>query len=204
MKLIVGLGNPGLRYRNTRHNIGFMTVEAFGKRHGIRINKALFDGISGEGTINGQKTVLLLPRTYMNLSGNSVKAASGIIRDLSNLLVVYDDVDLLIGHIRFRAKGSSGGHKGLHSIIERLGTEKFPRLRIGIRPDAKAGDTSAFVLKPFLKSEKKVLDGAISAALDGIGLWISQGIEACMARFNRKQGPDNADGRGDDIYIGLL
>lgn len=186
MKLIVGLGNPGLRYRNTRHNVGFLIVNSLARKHNIRISKKLFRGLVGNGRIEGKEVIVLLPQTFMNKSGESVSIAQGKIDGLSNLLVVYDDIDLSLGNIRFRPKGSSGGHKGLRSIIDELGKEEFPRLRIGIKPKGDIRDTTDFVLRPFMKSEKDILSGVIEDAIAGIETWVSSGIEACMMGYNKK------------------
>jgi len=187
MKLIVGLGNPGLRYRNTRHNAGYMVLNNLTKKYGLRIKKRIFKALLGEGRIDGNSVFLLLPQTFMNLSGESVALVRNKVDKLSDILVVYDDIDLKLGNIRFRSKGSSGGHKGLRSIIEALGTEDFPRLRIGIRPeDNKIGDTADFVLRPFLKKEKNIFIETIDKAVEGIETWISSGIEICMTKYNRK------------------
>lgn len=186
MKLIVGLGNPGFRYRNTRHNIGFLVVSSLAKKHGIKIKKRLFKGLIGEGRIDGKGISLFLPQTFMNCSGEPVALAANRISGLSSLLVVYDDIDLSLGNIRFRFKGSGGGHNGLKSIIDSLNSEEFSRLRIGIRPEKKAADTVDFVLRPFSKEEKPILDRIIDEAISGVETWVSSGIEECMRRYNRR------------------
>lgn len=187
MRLIVGLGNPGLRYRNTRHNVGVMVLNALAKEYNIKIKKSLYKGLTGEGYIDSEKALLLLPETYMNSSGESVAPAVKEIPSLLNLLVVCDDIDLLLGNIRFRPMGSSGGHKGLKSIIDKLKTEEFPRLKVGINPGKEIDDASDFVLKPFLKEEKRILDRVLIEAVEGIETWITSGIEECMRRYNRRQ-----------------
>lgn len=187
MRLIVGLGNPGFRYRTTRHNIGFLSVARLAKKYNIKINKSLYKGLAGRGRIEKEDVLLFLPQTFMNLSGESVALAKSGISGLSDLLVVCDDIDLNLGNIRFRSKGSSGGHKGLKSIIQSLHTEEFSRLRIGIRPEEKITDASGFVLKPFLKKEKRILDEVLEEAVTGIETWISSDIEECMRKFNRRQ-----------------
>lgn len=184
MKLIVGLGNPGLRYKNTRHNAGFIILEYFAKKHRLNIKKRMFNALTVEGRINGEKIFLLLPQTFMNLSGESVVQAAGKVESLSDMLIVYDDIDLPLGAVRFRAKGSSGGHNGVSSIIESLDTSEFPRLRIGIKPDFNTGNTADFVLRPFLTDEKVILKDVIFKAIEGIEAWISDGIDKCMTRYN--------------------
>ncbi|MFH1791132.1 MAG: aminoacyl-tRNA hydrolase [Candidatus Omnitrophota bacterium] len=184
MKLIVGLGNPGFRYRNTRHNVGFMAVSHIAHKHGIRLKKRLYNGLAGEGRIAGKNVLLLLPQGFMNLSGESVKPAAGRLGGIEDMIICYDDKDLRLGRIRFREKGSSGGHKGVGSIIESLGTGEFSRLRIGIHPDNGIEDTSEFVLRPFTKGEKTVLDSVLDVTVSGIETWIKSGIGACMNRYN--------------------
>lgn len=184
MKLIVGLGNPGLEYEDTRHNAGFTAVKKLAEENKISIKKRIYNGLAGEGKIEGHNVMLLLPQTFMNLSGESVRQAVQKVNDLSEILVVYDDIDLMLGHIRFKPSGSNGGHKGLKSIIECIGTQEIPRLRIGIRPKEKVYDTKDFVLKPFLKEEKKELKSVMERALGGMHLWLERGIDITMTRYN--------------------
>jgi len=184
MKLIVGLGNPGLRYKNTRHNAGYMVCQALAKKYRIRLGRRLFKGLTGTGNIKGESVLMLLPETYMNLSGESVKGAMGKISGIDDLIVIYDDIDLPLGNVRFRGNGSSGGHKGLKSIQDRLGTTDIQRLRVGIRSETRIRDTSDFVLRPFLKEERKALKTVLEKAVNGIETWISSGIEVCMNMFN--------------------
>ena len=125
-----------------------------------------------------------MPQTFMNLSGESIRPAVGRVSDLSDMLVVSDDIDLMLGRLRFRPKGSSGGHKGLKSVIDNVGTEEFHRLRVGIKPEYEVLDTSDFVLRPFAKNEKGTLKEVINRAVDSIETWIVEGIETCMTRYN--------------------
>jgi len=186
MKLIVGLGNPGCKYRNSRHNVGYMVVMSVAKKNRISIKKRLYNGSVGKGRICDKDSMLLLPQTFMNLSGESVMQAAGRISGLEDLLIVYDDIDLLLGNIRFRRDGSSGGHKGMKSIVDKLKTENFSRLRIGIKPDSEVCDVSDFVLKPFLSREKAILKKVIEESVNGIEAWVSLGIEECMMGYNRR------------------
>ena len=190
MKLIVGLGNPGFKYRHTRHNIGFMVLDKLASDFRIKIKKHAFDSILGAGKIKGQDVVLAKPLTYMNLSGRAVAA---IIEDkgisAEDLLVIMDDIDLPLGKIRVRPKGSSGGHKGVSSIIKELGTRDFPRLRIGIAGEEekraqRASILSDYVLRPFRGKEKKALSGLISRCADCALAWIEHGTDTAMNRFN--------------------
>ncbi len=166
--------------------MGFMVVSSLAEKHGIRIKKRLFKSLAGKGRIDGKEIQLLKPQTFMNSSGESVALAANRISGLSSLLIVYDDIDLSLGNIRFRLKGSGGGHKGLISIIDSLNSEEFPRLRIGIKPEEKAADTSDFVLRPFSKEEKGILGRVIDEAISGIEAWVSSGIDVCMRRYNRR------------------
>ena len=184
MKIIVGLGNPGLKYRKTRHNAGYMALDALSKKHRIPIKKKGFNGIYGEGRIGGKETILFKPLTYMNLSGGAVEAvcASRLVAK-DDLLVISDDVNIPLGSIRMREKGSSGGHNGLKSIIGRRG-EDFARLRLGVGAEKVIEDMSAFVLAVFSRREMigmaKVLEEAVSCA----EMWVGKGAKQAMSRGN--------------------
>lgn len=187
MKLIVGLGNPGLRYKNTRHNIGFLAVDNFAKVNGTKITKRESNSLFAKSVVDGEECLLLKPQTFMNNSGSAVKPfvnKFGI--DLNDILVICDDVNLTLGIIRFRPKGSSGGHKGLRSVIEKLNTVAFNRLRIGVGYERK--DTlKDYVLSGFNDDEKKSVRDAINKTTYAIGVWISHGAETAMNRFNEKK-----------------
>ena len=189
MKLIVGLGNPGLRYKNTRHNVGFMAAKETAQRFRIPLRKKRYKSVYGEGAIEGEKIAILLPQTYMNLSGESVRETVKKKKiDLNNLLVICDDIDLKLGFLRLRSKGSSGGHKGLQSIIEHLNTSDFPRLRIGIGGSRKAPETVNFVLSPFDFGERVLLGNMIDETAECVGSWVKFGPARTMTRFNKRQG----------------
>lgn len=184
MKIIVGLGNPGLRYRNTRHNVGFMALTVLAKRHGLKIKKKGFHGEYCIGRIAGQEIALLKPMTYMNLSGEAVAAiCSSRLEDERDLLVVNDDIDLPFGTIRVREKGSSGGHNGLRSIIDMMGSG-FARLKIGVRGENAPADAASFVLSRFNREEKSKISGIIEQAADCIETWIKEGTRPAMNRYN--------------------
>lgn len=188
-KLIVGLGNPGKDYAYTRHNLGFLAVENLAKRYQLKFSpSSLTKAIAAEGTIEGQSVILLLPTTYMNNSGVAVKPVV-FKKDIacSGLLVVCDDLDIHFGLLRLRAKGSDGGHNGLTSIIGHLGTEDFPRLRLGIGRPKSRQDTVDFVLEEFNKSEKKELPSFIEEATDCCLVWLKNGINKAMEQFNRRK-----------------
>lgn len=190
MKLVVGLGNPGFRYRNTRHNIGFLVVKEISKKHRISIKKRKYKGLLGQGSIGGEKVSLFIPLTFMNLSGEAVEEIVKKSKmDSEAVLIICDDINLRFGFMRLRKKGSSGGHKGLESIIEALGTNDFPRLRIGIGKSDKNGDIVNFVLKPFDLKERAHLKNIIDRATECAVTWVKQGPDQAMTTFNRRQFP---------------
>jgi PTH1 family peptidyl-tRNA hydrolase len=185
MKLIVGLGNPGKKYEKTRHNVGFETLNVVARRYADAAAKDKFDGRLAEATVAGQRSLLLWPHTLMNRSGQSVSGAVDFYQlPLADVLVVCDDFNLPLGSLRFRSQGSAGGQKGLQDIIQRVGTEQFSRLRIGIGPVPDAWDPADFVLSRFAASERAVIDEAIERAADGVECWVADGIEESMNRFN--------------------
>ncbi len=174
MKIIVGLGNPGLRYRNTRHNVGFMVIKTLSETHRIRLGKKGFNGTYGIGRVKGREVMLFRPSTYMNLSGEAVNAvlASKAEDKAKDVLVISDDFNLPLGRIRFREKGSAGGHNGLQSIIDRIGPD-FARLRVGIGA-AVTGDTSSYVLASFPRGERAQIKEAIQNASQAAQMWIRE------------------------------
>lgn len=184
MKLIVGLGNPGPRYANTRHNVGFRVISQLAKLHQIKVSGSLGPAIYGQGRIDGQPVILLQPTTFMNRSGAAVAYALRQRQiDLADVLIVYDDLDLPLGKIRLRAAGSAGGHNGIRSIIASLNSEEISRLRIGIdRP--LQDEVVDYVLQPFSKQELPILEETLVRACDAIELWTQQGLELAASRFN--------------------
>lgn len=184
LKLIVGLGNPGLRYKDTRHNVGFRVISQLAKLHKIRVNGSLGPAIYGQGEIAGQPVMLMQPTTFMNRSGAAVSyALRRRSLPLDHILIIYDDLDLPLGKIRLRVAGSAGGHKGMESIINALGSQEINRLRVGIgRPEGIA--VVDYVLQPFTKNEQPVLEEVVARACDAIALWVEQGPEAAASRFN--------------------
>ncbi|MCL1808243.1 MAG: aminoacyl-tRNA hydrolase [Clostridiales bacterium] len=186
MYIIAGLGNPGRRYENTRHNLGFITVDLLAKGNGIKVNKIKHKALVGEGTVSGRNVLLLKPQTYMNLSGESIREALDYYKiDIENLLVVYDDIDIPAGQIRVRRKGSAGTHNGMRSVIYQIQTDLFPRVRIGIGGSRKTG-LIHFVTGGFGKEEKAVMEGAVTRAAAAIEAYLEKGIEKAMAEFNVK------------------
>ncbi len=184
MKLIVGLGNPGEKYRYTRHNIGAKVVNELARRNEISLRRIRYFSHFGEGKIGDESIAIILPMTYMNLSGEAVLSA---IRDKeiapSELLVVCDDADLELGTIRIRPFGSDGGHRGLRSIIEKLGSGSFARLRIGI---GKRGSLKDHVLRSFNKSEIEKAEEVEERAAEAALSWLRDGIEKAMSKYNAK------------------
>jgi len=183
MKMLVGLGNPGKKYSHTRHNIGFKVLEELARRHQIEKEESRYDAIVGHLRINQEKLLLVKPLTFMNLSGKAVRPLFNWFKlELSELLVVYDDMDLPPGTVRIRASGGTGGHKGMQSICESLGSRDFPRIRIGIgRPPGGAID---WVLGEFSESEKPLMQEAVEKAASAIECWVKSGIDASMNAYN--------------------
>lgn len=188
MKLIVGLGNIGKEYSNTRHNIGFMMLDALGDCWDFSFKEeAKFKGALGVASVAGEKVFFLKPSTYMNLSGEAVaKVANYYNITPEHILVIYDDMDLDIGESRFKKKGSSGGQKGMGNIIECLGTKEIPRLKIGIGKRPPAWNGKDYVLSAFGKEEKGQVNEVIKASVDGVLLFIKEGIEKTMNEKNGK------------------
>ncbi len=183
--LIVGLGNPGREYRETRHNIGFMLVDQLALRLGVSFTRLESKALVTKGEYQGRRLVLAKPHTYMNLSGSAVSSLVRFYKvPLANLLVAYDDVDLPLGTIRLRAEGGSAGQKGMASIIERLGTQDIPRLRLGIgRPPGRM-DAAAYVLQPFKKDEAALLPALLERAVDAALVFVTSGLETAMNQYN--------------------
>ncbi len=185
MKLVVGLGNPGRKYEDTRHNVGFDVVAEVARRHGSGKPKAKFSGEVVEANVEGEKVVLLCPATYMNRSGGSVLAA----RDFYKLgddevLIVCDDINLPLAKLRIRPKGSSGGQKGLADIIRRLGGDDISRLRVGVGAPPEGWDAAGYVLGKFTRKEQKEIEPAILSAADAVTVWARDGIATCMNQYN--------------------
>lgn len=185
MKLVVGLGNPGRKYRGTRHNIGFDVLDEIARKHGLGEPREKFDALLVEAELSGKRTLLLWPQVFMNLSGTSVGKVCDFYKiSPAEVLVICDDFNLPLGKLRFRARGSSGGQKGLADIIRRLGTEEVPRLRVGVGPVPDHWDPADFVLGRFSRSEGEQIEQATWRAADAVVDWVSLGIEHCMNQHN--------------------
>ena len=186
MRLVVGLGNPGTRYRLTRHNLGFMVVDALAQRWRISVGGRRHDAELGTGEIETSRVVLAKPQTFMNASGESVAKLRRLYRlDPADILAVYDDLDLPLGKVRLRGDGGAGGHNGMASLITILG-KGFPRLRIGIGRPPGGADPVGFVLEPFAPSELSTLQKVIERAADGVESWVRNGLASTMNVLNRR------------------
>jgi len=185
LHLIAGLGNPGIEYEETRHNVGFMIIDCIASAYGIAFsNKGKFKSLLGRGTMGGVSVILLKPRTFMNRSGVAVKAVQDYFNiPISNLLVIYDDINLPFGHIRIRRSGGTGGHNGMRSIMDHIQSSEFPRIRVGIG-EPRRGDVSDFVLNRFTGEEKKGLEEVIEMAKGAARMIQIEGIEKAMNAFN--------------------
>lgn len=188
--LIVGFGNPGRQYRGNRHNVGFMLVDSLAKRLGVAFSRMESRALVTKTNFKDNWLILAKPQTYMNLSGQAVAALVNFYKiSLDQLLIAYDDVDLPLGTIRLRPMGGSAGQKGMQSTIERLGTEKFPRIRIGVdRPPGRM-QAAAYVLQDFSKDEIELVDHTIDRATDAVLVYITEGLEAAMNKFNVQDNP---------------
>ncbi len=187
MFVIAGLGNPGKKYENTRHNMGFLVVDRIAEKCGINVNKIKHKALVGEGRLSGRKVLLVKPQTYMNLSGESLREVVNYYDvDLENLIVIYDDFDLETGSIRIRKKGSAGSHNGMKSVIYQLQSENFPRVRIGIGKSS-AADWKDFVLGKVASREKDIIADAVDKAADAVLCILEKGIDRAMNEYNVKK-----------------
>lgn len=185
MKLIVGLGNPGKKYEGTRHNVGFLLVAELAVRHGAARPRVKFEAEIAEILIGAERVLLMAPQTYMNHSGRSVRQAVDFYQlAATDVLVVCDDINLPLGRLRLRKEGSAGGQKGLANILQHLATENVPRLRIGVDLPPAGRDAADYVLDRFSKAELKVIEEAVRRAADAAEVWLSQGPDVAMNRFN--------------------
>ena len=184
MYIIVGLGNPGKQYENTRHNMGFLAVDLLAEKYNIEVNKVKFKALVGEGRIAGQKVLLVKPQTYMNLSGEAVRQAMDFYKiDPEELIVIYDDIDIPTGTFRIRKKGSPGTHNGMRNIFQHIQTNDFPRIRVGIG-SGKKDNLAGYVTGGISKSEQEILADVLKNSADAAACIIEKGIDKAMNEYN--------------------
>jgi len=188
MYMIVGLGNTTKDYKGTRHNVGFDAIDAIGEKYKINVDSKKHKGIYGSGYIEGYKVVLIKPQTYMNLSGECVREFIDYYKvdPETELIVLYDDIDLDVGQLRIRKKGSAGGHNGIKNIIAHLGIQNFLRVKIGVGEKPKGMDLADYVLGHFSKTERPLVDESINHAVAAVELMITQDADAAMNVYNQK------------------
>ena len=186
MRLVVGLGNPGARYRITRHNLGFMVVDTLAERWRLSVGGKRHEAEIGTGEIATERVVLAKPQTYMNASGDAVAKVRRLYRlQPHEILAIYDDLDLPVGRVRLKGEGGAGGHNGVASLISVLG-KGFPRLRIGIGRPPGGADPVEYVLEPFPQGEEPIIREAVARAADGVESWLEHGLERTMNTLNRR------------------
>ena len=188
MYIIAGLGNPGKKYENTKHNVGFLTVDILAEKLGIRVSKIRHKALTGEGFIGTEKVLLVKPQTYMNLSGESLRALTDFYKiDVeTELLVIYDDISLDVGQLRIRKKGSAGGHNGIKSIISHLGTNVFPRIKVGVGEKPSGYDLADYVLGHFSKDDRAKMQEGYTRAMHAAEMLVAGDVEQAMNEYNKK------------------
>ena len=193
MKLIVGLGNPGIEYQFTPHNLGFLTIDRLAQQCGVEVRNRNCRAMTARAVIGEQQVLLAKPETYMNLSGLSVREllARHELKPETDLIVIYDELDLQLGTIRIRQRGSSAGHNGMESVIGALDTQEFLRIRLGIAPEKKIADGVKYVLTPFRKKQLKAVDEVLDKAAEAVKVILTEGSGAAMNRFDRKPDPED-------------
>jgi PTH1 family peptidyl-tRNA hydrolase len=192
VKLIVGLGNPGIEYQFTPHNMGFLAIDRIADRCGVEVRNRQCRALIARATVASEEVLLAKPETFMNLSGLSVRelVEKNEIEVKSDLIVIYDELDFSLGTLRIRQRGSSAGHNGLESVLGALGTEEFLRIRLGISPERKIADGVKYVLTPFKKAQLKVVDEVLDRTAEAVEMIFKEGPATAMNRFNRKAEPD--------------
>lgn len=187
MKLIVGLGNPGMQYAATRHNIGFEVIDSMGEIYHIAVIKNKYQALIGEGCVAGERVILMKPQTYMNLSGEAVKACMDFYKiKVEDLIVIYDDISLEVGQLRLRENGSAGGHNGIKNIILNLGTQNFNRIRFGVGEKPAGWDLANYVLGRFKEDEMKIVAPQTVEAAKAVEEIIKHGMQKAMNLYNIK------------------
>ncbi|HJC35069.1 aminoacyl-tRNA hydrolase [Mediterraneibacter glycyrrhizinilyticus] len=189
MFIIAGLGNPDRQYEGTRHNVGFDVIDRLADKYNIAVDVKKHRALLGKGVIEGQKVILAKPQTYMNLSGESIRSLVDYykIDGEHELLVIYDDINLGVGQLRIREKGSAGGHNGIKNIIAHLGTQVFPRIRVGVGEKPSRYDLADYVLGHFSRAEKELMDEGYDHAVKAVGMILSGRIGDAMSEYNRKK-----------------
>ena len=185
MYIIAGLGNPTREYEKTRHNVGFEVIDVLADMLGTTVEEKKFKGCYGRGIIGGEKVLLLKPQTFMNLSGESIRAASDFYKvDPEHIIIIYDDISLDVGQLRIRKKGSAGGHNGIKNIIAHLGTQEFPRIKVGVGDKPKKMDLADYVLSRFSKEDRAAMEDAFKEAAKAVEVMITEGMDIAMNQFN--------------------
>ncbi|HAP22092.1 aminoacyl-tRNA hydrolase [Frisingicoccus caecimuris] len=188
MYLIAGLGNPSRTYEGTRHNIGFTMIDAIGNKFGIDVTTKKHKALVGRGMIDGMRVILAKPQTYMNLSGESIREITDFYKiEPENIIIIYDDISLDVGQLRIRKKGSAGGHNGVKNIIAHLGTQEFPRIKVGIGNKPEGWDLADYVLSKYTKAEQEALEEASEGVIGAVKLMLMDDIEAAMNKYNAKK-----------------
>ena len=192
MKLIVGLGNPGIEYQFTPHNVGFLAIDRIAEQCGVEVRNRQSRSLTARAEIGTQAVLLVKPETFMNLSGLAVRELvdKNELRPEADLVVIQDELDFPLGTVRIHRRRSSAGHNGIESIIGALNTDDFLRIRVGVAPEHKISDGVDYLLSPMRKAELKVLDGALDSAVDAVKAILTDGPDAAMNRFNRKAEPE--------------
>jgi len=190
VKLIVGLGNPGIEYQFTPHNLGFLTIDRLADQWGVQVRNRQHQALTARVLIGSERVVLAKPETYMNLSGMSVRelVAAHQVNPATELIVIYDELDLPWGAIRVKERGGSAGHNGMESVIGALGTQEFLRVRLGVQPKRKLSDGAKYLLAPFRKGQLKMIDELLDTAAEAVEVMVKEGPAKAMNRFNRKPG----------------
>ena len=185
MRLIVGLGNPGAKFAGTRHNVGFSVIDELAEKYNISMDIKKHKAICGQGRIEGEKVILVMPQTFMNLSGESVRMVMDYYKcTADDLIVIYDDIYLAVGRLRIREKGSAGGHNGMKNIISQIGSQEFARIRVGVGEKPARMDLADYVLSRFDRDELPDIRKGCTDACDAVGIMLSEGAGAAMNRYN--------------------
>lgn len=188
MYLIAGLGNPSKIYEGTRHNVGFTMIDVIGSKFDIDVTTRKHKALVGRGVIDGMRVILAKPQTYMNLSGESIREIADFYKiEPENIIIIYDDISLDVGQLRIRKKGSAGGHNGVKNIIAHLGTQEFPRIKVGIGNKPEGWDLADYVLSRYSKAEQEALEEAAEGVVGALKLMLADDIDGAMNRYNAKK-----------------